>query len=107
MTTAVHKNIVVLARMLERLERSTVRLDAQQYRTLVRHLADELSTVANDARLQSVLEGFPAAAELYENLHYRHSGLCRSPLQQAMAAELDARKLIHRVRTRAADQPKR
>lgn len=105
MATTVHKNLVVLARMLERLERSMEPVDAQQYRSVVRHLAAEFASLPRDDRLDAVLEGFPAAAELYENMQYRYAGLCRSPLQQAMAAELDARKLIAQVRKRASGQP--
>lgn len=105
MTTTAHKNLVVLARMLERLERSAVAVDAQQYRALVQHLEAELASVRADAQLQAVLDNFPAAAELYENLHYAHAGLCRSPLEPALAAEVQVRALIERLR-READHPK-
>jgi hypothetical protein len=106
MTTTAHKNLVVLARMLERLERSAVAVDAQQYRALVQHLEAELAAARSDAHLQAVLDNFPAAAELYENLHYANAGLCRSPLEPALAAEVQARALIDKLR-READQPKR
>jgi hypothetical protein len=97
-TTAVHKNLVVLARMLERLERSNVPVDPEQYRTVVAHLGAELEAAPHDAGLQAVLENFPAAAELYENLNYRHAGLCRSPLETALGAEVSARSVIERAR---------
>jgi hypothetical protein len=102
MTTTVLKNLVVLARMLERLERSAVRVDAQQYRTVVRHLARELAMAPNDQRLDTLLEGFPETAELFENLHYAHAGLCRSPLDKSLPAELDAREFLAGVQRRAA-----
>jgi hypothetical protein len=100
MNTPVHKNLVVLARMLERLDRSTVPVDAQQYRTVVSRIGDELAALPAGAPLEAVLEAFPAVAELYENLHYAHAGLCRSPLERAMGAELAAREAIEAARHR-------
>jgi len=94
MNTTVHKNLVMLARMLERLDASAIAVDAQQYLTLVRHLAEELRAAPQDAALHAVLSAFPAAAELYENLQYQHAGLCRSPLEAALRAEMSARAAI-------------
>jgi hypothetical protein len=102
MKTTVHKNLVVLARVLERLERSCVRVDADQYRAVVNHLASELAGARRDGALEAVLGSFPAAAELYENLHYGHSGLCRTPLDRALAAELAARHALAAIRARSA-----
>jgi len=45
-----------------------------------------------------VLAEFPAAAQLYENQHYQHAGLCRSPLDPALAAEMQARQWIEQAR---------
>ena len=106
MNTTVSKNLVMLARMLERLDRSVEPVDPQQYRGVVEHLAEVLRTVAHDAALEAVLQASPATAELYENLHYQHAGLCRSPLDLALAAELAARDAIESAR-RETDQPKR
>jgi len=47
-----------------------------------------------------VLDSFPAVAELYENLHYEHAGLCRSVLETSLAAELAARAAIESARHR-------
>jgi hypothetical protein len=102
MSTTVHKNLVVLARVLERLERSSVPVCPDQYRAVVRHLAAELENSPRDASLEAVLAAFPATAELYENLNYRHSGLCRSPIDSALAAEVDARSLMGHLRRMAA-----
>jgi len=102
MSATVHKNLVVLARVLERLERSPVPVDPEQYRAVVDHLAAELEVAPRDAGLEAVLESFPATAELYENLNYQHAGLCRSPLEPALSAELGARSVIAGVRSRAA-----
>ena len=106
MNTTVSKNLVMLARMLERLDRSVEPVDPQQYRGVVEHLAEVLRTVAHDAALEAVLQASPATAELYENLHYQHAGLCRSSLDLALAAELAARDAIESAR-RETDQPKR
>lgn len=105
MNTTVHKNLVVLARMLERLDRSSAPVDAGQYRGVVAHLSSELEAAPRDAALQAVLENFPAAAELYENLNYRHAGLCRSPLNMSLGAEMAARGAIDQARASAA-QPR-
>lgn len=104
MNTTASKNLVTLARMLERLDRSTVAVDPQQYRSVVEHLSEVLQAVPRDAALEAVLEASPATAELYENLHYQHAGLCRSPLETALDAELAARAAIDAARKTA--QPK-
>jgi methyl coenzyme M reductase alpha subunit len=91
---AAHGNLVLLAQMLDRLERSGQRVDADQFRTVAARLAAELDTVPHDAALESVLHAFPAAAEIYENLNYEHAGLCRCALDTALATELAARAAI-------------
>jgi 2-methylisocitrate lyase-like PEP mutase family enzyme len=105
MNTTVSKNLVMLARMLERLDRSAVAVDPQQYRGVVEALREVLRTVPHDAGLEAVLEAAPATAELYENLQYEYAGLCRSPLEAALNAELAARTVIDAARKTAA-QPK-
>jgi hypothetical protein len=105
MHTTVSKNLVLLARMLERLDRSGVAVDPQQYRGVVDALSELLRTVPHDAGLDAVLEASPATAELYENLHYAHAGLCRSPLERSLDAELAARSAIDAARAKSA-QPK-
>jgi hypothetical protein len=97
-SVTLNKNLVLLARVLERLERSAEPVDAEQYRSVVNHLASELSVTQNDAGLEAVLQACPAAAELYENLNYQHAGLCRTSLDIAMAAEEAARAAIDSAR---------
>jgi hypothetical protein len=94
----VNRNLVLLARVLERLENSVEAVDAEQYRSVVNHLASELAVAPHDATLQAVLQACPSAAQLYENLHYQHAGLCRASLDAAMAAELAARAAIGKAR---------
>jgi hypothetical protein len=88
----------LLARLLERLERSPVPVGAEQYRSVVLHLAEEFNDLPPGADLGALLDAHPAAAELYENLHYAHAGLCRHPLGAAAEAELLARQVIDRAR---------
>jgi hypothetical protein len=84
----------VLAALLERLDQSTVVVDARQYQSVVQRLSDALAHSDASAELDAVLAEFPAAAQLYENQHYQHAGLCRSPLDPALAAEMLARQWI-------------
>jgi hypothetical protein len=88
----------LLAQLLERLEHSTVPVGAEQYRSVVRHLADELAEVQSHNAVSALLDAFPATAELYENLNYQHAGLCRSSLDLSLDAEQRARKVIERAR---------
>lgn len=94
--------VVTLAQLLERFEQSGHPVPADQYRSVVRHLGDELSTLELDAPLDAVLQAFPATAELYENLRYELAGLCRSPLESALNAELDAHAALQVAARRAS-----
>jgi hypothetical protein len=87
----------LLAQLLERLERSAVPVGAEQYRSVVRHLGEEFGNLRSHDGLSALLDAYPAAAQLYENLNYQHAGLCRSPLGPGLDAELLARKAIERV----------
>lgn len=98
MAATLHRNLVVLARVLERLEKSAVPVDPDQYRAVVNHLAVELAGLSHDAAIENLLETFPATAEIYENLRYASHGLCRSPLARSLDAELGARCAISRIR---------
>ena len=88
----------LLAQLLQRLDGSAAPVGAAQYRSVVRHLADEFAELGTDAGLSPLLDAFPAAAELYENLNYQYAGLCRSPLELSRGSEQQARALIDRVR---------
>lgn len=91
-------NLAVLARMLERVEHSGRPLDADQYRALVEHVTQAIESIPRDAAFDALLANFPASAEIYENLNYQHAGLCRSPLEPALAAEMAARRAIDAAR---------
>ena len=94
----------MLAELLERLEHSAEPVGAEQYRSVVLHLVNEFNEVQPDRALGALLDTHPAAAELYENLNYQHAGLCRSPLDLSLAAELRAKELIERAKRRAAPE---
>ena len=88
----------LLAQLLERLERSAEPVGAAQFRSVARHLADEFDALGTDPELSNLLDAFPSAAQLYENLNYQHAGLCRSPLELSLGSEQQARAVIERVR---------
>jgi adenylate kinase family enzyme len=89
--------LLTLAQLLERLERNLIPTAAEQYRSVVDHLCKELTQAEPGDDLQALLDSFPATAELYENLHYVHAGLCRSPLDASLTAEVRAKELIRRL----------
>lgn len=87
-------NLLLLAQLFERLDRSAAAVDGAQYRDVAQRLAREIEQTRDAAAVQTLLAASPAAAELYENMHYAHAGLCRSPLEAALAAEKSARSAI-------------
>ena len=91
----------ILAQLLERLERGG-RPDAGQYRFVSQRLAQALERMADPDALDAVLQASPAAAELYENLHYQHAGLCRARLDTSLATEKSARDAIAQAMNPAA-----
>lgn len=90
--------LAAMARLLEKLDRSSEPVDPAQYRHVVQRLQSLMAECPVDDALHAVLEVFPAAAELYENLHYEHAGLCRAPLERSLTSEAAAREAIGRLR---------
>jgi hypothetical protein len=88
--------LVRLAQLLHALEGQLV--DPHQYRVLVQKLTAELATHQAHEALPGLLDHFPAAAEVYENLQYGHAGLVRAPLEMSLTSELAVRELLDRVR---------
>ena len=91
----------VLAELLERLERSAEPVGAEQYRSVVQHLLNELDDIEPGTALGALLDTHPAAAELYENVNYQYAGLCRSALDASLAAEREAIEAIRLAMSRA------
>lgn len=89
-------SLVRLAQLLEAVEHRSV--DPHQYRLLAEKLSAELGEHQGHDALAGLLDHFPAAAELYENLQYAHAGLCRAPLEMSLNSELAVRDLLARVR---------
>ncbi len=87
-----------LGMLLEKLERTPREASPAQYRRVAEELTALLSDAKPDPALERILEAFPATAELYENLRYRHAGLCRSPLDESLSSEQQAVSLIERLR---------
>lgn len=88
---------VMLSQLLAHLEVKGQPGGADQYRSVVRHLVDELESLPADESLHALLNTFPSTAELYENVHYHLAGLCRAPLDVALTAELAARNELGRI----------
>jgi hypothetical protein len=58
------------------------------------------ATLAEDLpgpALNAILDALPAAAEVYENMHYQLSGLSRAPLDRSAASEMLTAKLLARI----------
>lgn len=87
-----------LARLLQRLEGSTTPVAPEQYRSVAVRLSEELGRLSMDDDLRAVLNTFPAAAELYENLNYQHAGLVRASLEASLASELKVREVLEKMR---------
>lgn len=94
------ETVIGLARLLERVESSGRAFGAEQYRALVRQLGVALSQEMPDDALQAILGAHPAAAEVYENLHYAESGLSRSSLERSVGSELLASQVLARAARR-------
>ena len=102
-------NLAIIAQLFERMDRSAASVDPAQYRAVAGRLGEMLeasSSQSSDASAaqrerEEVLDAFPAARELYENMRYADAGLCRSPLQQAIDSEVKAHDLLERIREAA------
>ncbi|MBK6471905.1 MAG: hypothetical protein IPF94_14615 [Betaproteobacteria bacterium] len=89
--------LAALAGLLERLEAAPSSASAEQYRGVARQVQVLLAEAEPDEHLQRLLNAAPHSAELYENLRYDIAGLCRSPLEAALNAELAATAAIRQA----------
>lgn len=87
-----------MAGLLERLEREPGAVSPDQYRGVVRQVQALLADAEADEHLERLLKAAPHVALLYENLRYGVAGLCRSPLDAALEAELAATAALQRAR---------
>jgi hypothetical protein len=92
------QTLAAMALLLERLENQPRSASAAQYRGVVGQINTLLAAAEPGEALDALLKAAPATAELYENLIYAHAGLCRSPLEAALNAELAATAALKRAR---------
>jgi len=95
------QTLAAMALLLERLENQPRSASAAQYRGVVGQINTLLAAAEPGEALDALLKAAPATAELYENLIYAHAGLCRSPLEAALNAELAATAALKRARSGA------
>jgi len=88
---------IALAQVLERVEHGIEPVSADQYQLLVARLKAALTVDLPEPALNAILVALPAAAELYENMHYQVSGLSRSSLDKSVASELLTTKVLARI----------
>ena len=91
------RDVVALADLLECVETGTASASASGYRLLVQRLQVALLRDLPADALLAVLDRYPAASEVYENMHYEHSGLFRAPLERAVSSELMATHILRNV----------
>jgi len=88
------ETVVALAQLLECVETGAASASAEGYRRLVLRLQTALSDDIPADVLQAVLNAYPAAGEVFENLHYEHSGLCRASLERSVFSEQLAKHVV-------------
>lgn len=99
-TLSVPNELLAVARyaqLLQSLEGQGRAANPHQYQLLVQKLTAELSEQQGHEALPGLLDHFPAAGEVYENLQYAHAGLVRAPLEVSLTSELATRELLGRV----------
>jgi hypothetical protein len=90
-------NVVALADLLECVETGAAQASASGYRLLVQRLQVALGKDLPGDALLEVLDRYPAASEVYENMHYQQSGLFRAPLERSVSSELIATHILRDV----------
>jgi len=91
------ETVIALARLLERVERAPSSASPEQYRALVLQLQGALDEGLPTDALNAVLSAYPAAGEVYENMHYAQSGLSRSTLDDSVASEMATSQLLAKI----------
>lgn len=99
------KAVAKIAALLQRVEAQPLQVSPAQYRQVVLQLRRHLAELSMDEALDKLLQAFPAAAVVYENLHYEQAGLCRAPLESSLNAELSAAAVLRAIRLGAGKPP--
>ncbi|HTP72954.1 MAG TPA: hypothetical protein VML58_12100 [Burkholderiaceae bacterium] len=94
------ENVFALAHLLHRVESGHARANADGYRHLVTQLQAALSEEMPSDALKAILDAYPAASDVYENMHYAQAGLSRAPLERSVASELLAHETLARIAAR-------
>ena len=95
------RDLAATAALLERLEKNPHgSASAEQYREVAHRVSLLLADCEPGPAFDMILLAAPATAALYENLHYVHAGLVRSPQEAALAAEQAAIAAIAKARRR-------
>lgn len=94
------QTLVPLAHLLECVEAGIASATADGYRHLALRLQAALSEDLPPEVLQAVLTAYPATGQIFENLHYRYSGLSRAPLERSVSSELLAKQVLTRAARR-------
>lgn len=93
--------VIALAHLLECVETGAASASADGYRRLVLRLQAALSEDIPTDALQAILAAFPATGQVFENIHYAHSGLSRTSLERSVSSELQAKQVLARTAKRA------
>ncbi len=96
--------LAAMASLLERLDHqpaSRSGASAAQYRGVVHQINTLLGEADPGPALDALLAAAPATAELYENIQYAYAGLCRSPQDAALQAEVAAKKVLTKAASKA------
>ncbi|MBE7424600.1 MAG: hypothetical protein IT503_17220 [Burkholderiaceae bacterium] len=91
------ETVFALAHLLQRVEVGRARADADAYRHLVSQLQAALAEEMPADAVQAILAAYPAAGEVYENLHYEQAGLSLAPLERSVASEQAAKAVLARA----------
>jgi hypothetical protein len=91
------RNVVALADLLECVETGTASASPSGYRLLVQRLQVALGKDLPADALLAILDRYPATSEVYENMHYEHSGLFRAPLERSVSSELITTHVLRNV----------
>lgn len=94
------ETLIALARLLERVEASSMSIGADQYLALVHQIQAALQVELPESARDAILGAHPSTATIYENLHYETSGLSRSALDRSVETEMLATGLIHKAARR-------
>lgn len=102
------KTLHALSHLLQALELSRTPPDPHQYQQLVQRLTVHLKAAQDESLpvLKDILQIYPAAAQLYENINYHCAGLCRSPMEWSVRSDMATQDVLqHAMRSARGQAP--